>query len=682
MIFIFCYFTKVEAMTTSNIRPSKGFALVATISILSLVVMIALAMMSLATTSNTISISDKHIEEARANARLALSEAIQKLQQHAGSDKRITASSDIASMKQRHLTGVWLSHGEPILNTSGNQTSIDASNIAQTYDQPGVTGRQQRWISWLVSGAEGKGFEYANSSFADSLGSPLNNAKHVTLVGKGSLGTKMNTGGVDEMIGNYVHAEILNLNKNGQSVGGYAYWVDDLGVKARVNLNTAKNNNVSPFVVAVSAASTAINKLDGLEAIDKNSDLEKAITYDSVGLVNTSTGTPLDSTVHANLFFDLNCHSEGLHTSVYGGLKKDLNLAFERTSSGGSPTLPSDFSSRLIDEGPTWTSLRDYYISYRSPAEGGLISWESDTPFIDLGDTHAKTKSLRNWHKFIPIISKQHQFISIGAEKNPEGTAHRIRLIVNPVFELWNPYSIALRPPRNSVISILQNVFPISIAYKTKDVDGDGELDLWKNRSIPMMYSMSSMQSSMGAQKKDDDVFGGNVGFHIQSYQIGFKDPSENTFQDFRPGASYLYWSQKSTNGTDYTPSGGITPMYRLQNDTGGVYTDALITHNNRALGNPVHLDIPIKNPSVPSSDEGSLILVTPRWAPARMTLTETFCHVKSVGLTMAETAKASCKEQSPFPQPMLVTRSIQAGAHDFRSVMAEFHSGKLAKSS
>jgi len=72
-----------------------GFALVATIAILALVVMVALAMVSLATSTTTTETHTRALDEARANARLALAEAISTLQRTTGPDTRVTASAKI-----------------------------------------------------------------------------------------------------------------------------------------------------------------------------------------------------------------------------------------------------------------------------------------------------------------------------------------------------------------------------------------------------------------------------------------------------------------------------------------------------------------------------------------------------------------------------------------------------------
>ena len=62
---------------------------------MALLTMVALAMLSLSSVTTKVSGQQIYIEQARANARLALTQAISQLQSYAGPDRRITAPADI-----------------------------------------------------------------------------------------------------------------------------------------------------------------------------------------------------------------------------------------------------------------------------------------------------------------------------------------------------------------------------------------------------------------------------------------------------------------------------------------------------------------------------------------------------------------------------------------------------------
>ena len=72
-----------------------GFALIASISIMVLLVMIALGMLGLSAVEQRSSTQDSAMLAARANARMALMIAIGELQKAAGPDQRITATGDM-----------------------------------------------------------------------------------------------------------------------------------------------------------------------------------------------------------------------------------------------------------------------------------------------------------------------------------------------------------------------------------------------------------------------------------------------------------------------------------------------------------------------------------------------------------------------------------------------------------
>ena len=100
---------KINLPYPSSLREARGFALIATISIMALLVMIALGMLSLSTIEMRSSQNGRAMAEAQANARMALMLAIGELQKYTGSDTRVTASSTIVDPDSAPLVGVWKS---------------------------------------------------------------------------------------------------------------------------------------------------------------------------------------------------------------------------------------------------------------------------------------------------------------------------------------------------------------------------------------------------------------------------------------------------------------------------------------------------------------------------------------------------------------------------------------------
>ena len=89
---------------------SRGFALVATVSMMVLLTLVAIAMLSLSTIEQRS--SGEADRMARANARMALMIAIGELQKAAGPDQRVTTTARIlgdASNAALHMQMAWQS---------------------------------------------------------------------------------------------------------------------------------------------------------------------------------------------------------------------------------------------------------------------------------------------------------------------------------------------------------------------------------------------------------------------------------------------------------------------------------------------------------------------------------------------------------------------------------------------
>ena len=85
---------RYQSLSVSQ-KNEPGFALVATISVLVLLVLIALSMLTLSAVEVRSSQRNLAQEEAQSNARLALMLAIGELQKQLGPDQRISANSGI-----------------------------------------------------------------------------------------------------------------------------------------------------------------------------------------------------------------------------------------------------------------------------------------------------------------------------------------------------------------------------------------------------------------------------------------------------------------------------------------------------------------------------------------------------------------------------------------------------------
>ena len=314
-------------------RRSHGFALVATVSMMVLLTLIALAMLSLSTIEQRSSgESEQAMRTARANARMAMMIAIGELQKAAGPDQRVTATAALlggsgngyaggttAVNGRKHWAGVW--------DTSG-YSPADPDN--------------KTFVRWLVSGDEADLDAIADAGTAPAADDVV---IFEGLNGAGSVKVPM------------VEVGTASGNKS-----YYAYWVEDEGVKAdlawsegsftdaqreqsaRLSATPGPDYTVfdGPFSSGVSfpikegATNTWLDEM------------EKAFSPADMPLVMGSTADHSDwLKAHRH---DIGMNSRGILADVKkGGLRRDLSLAFEMDGT-------ADVS---LTEQPTLFNLQD-----------------------------------------------------------------------------------------------------------------------------------------------------------------------------------------------------------------------------------------------------------------------------------------------------------------------------------
>lgn len=202
-----------------NSSPTSGFALLITITLLAFIVVLLLGLAVYTRVETSIAGNTQRQAQARENALLALNVAIAQLQKHAGPDTRVTATAANfgAIDGTRHYTGIWSSNGT---------TSVPST--------------------WLVSGNEAPLEDIPDPNPDAPAGSTIPAPLAVTPAVPGTrLQTLVgrNTTGDIARSANWVDAPLVDLTANGvpgipatatTTIGRYAWWVGDQGVKAPV----------------------------------------------------------------------------------------------------------------------------------------------------------------------------------------------------------------------------------------------------------------------------------------------------------------------------------------------------------------------------------------------------------------------------------------------------------------
>ena len=281
---------------SARTRSFRGFALVVTLSLMILLTVIAVGLLSLSSISLRSSTQGQTMAVAQANARLALTLAIGDLQKSLGCDQRVTAAAEIlpaakaATPGRAQWTGVW---------------DTSAFNAA--------TPSTKAFVRWLVSDSP--------SAIADATAAAATTDMQL-FTGKDA-------------------ATSVKVPKVTVDSGAYAYWVEDLGLKADLGWSEGKftNNerkqsarlNVAPgpdhgsFEGPFSGKTKyPVTKATGNPWLEN---LDKALSVADMPLVMGATN---QSTWLRDGRHDMTLGSRGvLADSKKGGLRRDLSLAFE-----------------------------------------------------------------------------------------------------------------------------------------------------------------------------------------------------------------------------------------------------------------------------------------------------------------------------------------------------------------
>ncbi|NWK54109.1 hypothetical protein HW115_00680 [Verrucomicrobiaceae bacterium N1E253] len=297
--------------------------MVATISVMVLLVMVALSMLGLSTVELRSGSQGRAMMEARSNARMALMLAIGELQKHAGPDQRVTAEADIIGDSgfagwSRHETK---KHYVGVFTTEKWADRDDAGMRAywKPYEQ---TRNEKAFLRWLISGAPE---DVGNLEFAKSS---IDSRDVEELIGEGTLGKAMAD---DERL----LVPKMKLYKDGLHRGGYAWGVIDEGVKA--NVATAPSRGYTAILEdrtsrlnLMSQATVGVKHLDGFEQFESDGhelELNRVLSRGQMSLFRDGV---VSEEVAKERFHDVSVVSRSVLADVLrGGLRRDLSLPFE-----------------------------------------------------------------------------------------------------------------------------------------------------------------------------------------------------------------------------------------------------------------------------------------------------------------------------------------------------------------
>jgi hypothetical protein len=447
----YCNTTHTFMKPQNRTSRTSGFALVVTLSLMILLTIVAVGLLSLSAVSLRSSSQGMAQAEARANARLALMLALGDLQKYAGSDRAITATSEIlatstTSVAKPNTTGVWGSWWDFNPNSS---------------PPPDYTAEKtNRFRRWLVSSAN-----VTDPASRDYVATAWKSGeKTIELVGKGSLGSTA-------LAAAKVTAGLVPVSKNAKVLGSYAWHVSDESVKARINHYRDPSQNTTlaqkramlaghrPDLSVIKGSDGSLltclpTDLTPTEFAKAKASVGKVIDLDQAELLDNAKDKikPLRN--------DITPYSLGVLSDVRGGgLKQDLSSIFEM---GGATTntLPTEFSGKKLYQSthgitgvsdPNWSALAGYYNSFRS-----LTNLET-SPKFTVNQAAISVAPVPTGYNPAPVIAKVDTIFSLVARPTSDvfwiNTNAKVKdyfdshlnLIFTPVVTLHNPYNVNIQ---------------------------------------------------------------------------------------------------------------------------------------------------------------------------------------------------------------------------------------------
>lgn len=418
----FCGKAKPHTMTIKPIhgrssvgiffKRKQGFALIATLSLMILLAIIAIGLLTLSSITMRSGSHGVAEAQARSNARLALMMAIGQLQSELGPDQRINATADLAGSGLNEGRERWV----------GTWDSWPAGQN----QRPEAAGMFRRW---LVSGEPDR----LNDSSFPSTASNL-----VPLLQDGTS--------------TLMSAPLVEL-KN----GGMAYVISDENAKARLgSISGLDSEDIASHLSRIQAAPADHREFPSLVAVSRtDSQLDRLVSHHSAELLPDAGMSTIEQSTSFTVW------SEGLLTDVRnGGFRKDLSLHLHDPASGDPTKALYQHNGR---RGINFRELRAFHevssrLTYNASSfshpDGGQLN--SKVPAM-VGSSAQATAATDPYFAYLrPLVIRGSWHISAftRSEGDPRNPSYRLFVVLEPIVWLWNPFDTNLVIPPGGHMSV------------------------------------------------------------------------------------------------------------------------------------------------------------------------------------------------------------------------------------
>ena len=363
---------------------APGFALVATVSMMVLLTLVAIAMLSLSTIEQRSSGGGANEVDrmARANARMALMIALGELQKAAGPDQRVSATASILGNSNNTGYSMNGSTQENIKDTTAVEGRRHWVGVWDTSSYSPDTPDTKTFVRWLVSGDQDQLNAITDAGTSPTVSAPSLPDDDVVIFqgldSGGNLETNENgTYGSNSVI--VPRVEVATTTGNSSY---YAYWVEDEGVKTDLvwnEITAASNSDVDEEraqtrrLSAMAAPNYWLTAFGGSGPFRDPSDgggvpsisgvmgpndnfsyanMEKALSLSDMPLV--AGGTAAHRNWLKGVRHMMSVNNRGvLSDTKQGGLRRDLSLAFEMdgdadTTASSQPSLFNEQDGEFV----------------------------------------------------------------------------------------------------------------------------------------------------------------------------------------------------------------------------------------------------------------------------------------------------------------------------------------------
>ncbi|SHI39686.1 hypothetical protein SAMN02745181_0033 [Rubritalea squalenifaciens DSM 18772] len=536
------------ALPQNKRKHPKAFALVSTVTVMSLLMLLCLSFVNLARLESK---GKDHQAIAEANARLALNIAIAELQKYAGPDQRVTARADItdpdwdqteSSLQHPHYTYVWDVSGSELDLKQGSAGTATPATSATNVQFTGTTESHRPGMkpghdfskkpAVLVSGnefykltdEEGKisstsypeGYITADSKLDDDS---------ISIIPADSVLADRTAKSSDRKS---VDVPLVKVNEH----SSYGWWIGDESIKARTNLG---NRHESDSVAArLMAQRSPINPLrDGLD----NTKMDEAEANKVLSVLSNSIPTEGKLETGWSYSPDMTSSSTSLLTDVRsGGLKQDLTYILHNDDQASN--MPGEFQNNapLLDTIKTkpWGGVAGHGDS----GNGGL------SPFVSTLRNYAQRSSVDPdvavsvGEKGITPVLSQAQ-VGIHTAYRPVGAGQfQVYYSVFPSVTLWNPHNAPIKLDKK-----------ITIALERRS----GTLNWWLNL-FRANYRIQRSDGSIGFT--ENNVFNNSGGARGGwNFKVTIEPDAQTVIQ---PGEAIVFSPRENT--VSHTPVAKFTP--------------------------------------------------------------------------------------------------------------------------